>query len=321
MTPGLKGKRVLRRLRMLYLLGIGLLGVILTFGERFEALHRSKAWVYTYVLVDAFKLEALSLLAVLLAWEFAARPSQALTTRRTGRLTAVVVLVVALLGLIAYEGRMYVAGKQIYLREYPERLVLRAEAAFLQGDLWLAEVHLHVCSAVFRSSRCGEVLEQLNTRLERARRIREFYEALPKGTPPPIFLLETGYLLDRNLGFYEQVARSLEATEGRLKREYIEAIREISAGDLRNAAKRLGAINREWRGFGDSHLLLRDVERMRGRTDVDPERVPYVAGVHKYGPDSFIQQTVKVDRLPPNSQLKRAAPPGVGTELQSSLSG
>ena len=301
-------RRILRRVRWLYLVAIGLIGAVLTLGERIETLYRSKAWVYSYVLVDMFKVEIAGILGVLLAWDvmqmWTARGSERSLLSRRGRMVAVLGMI-PLVGLTAYHGRMYLAGKRIYLHEYPERLVRRAETAFLQGDIWIADLHLGVCRVVFRTPRCEEVHKRLHTRLDRARQLRELYQTLPKGTVPPVRALEASYLLDRNRTFYEEAIHHIEVTEARLKREYSEALKLIADGDIPRAITQLGVIHHEWQGFGDSHILLRELRASRRTSDIDAERAPYLAAIRKYGHEQFIQRTLRTDAPRPLHALKR----------------
>lgn len=294
--------RTWRRLRWLYLAILGAIGAVLALGERLDALARSKVWMYGYVVVDLFKIEIIALVVLLFVWDLSAAP----WLRQRSAIVGIVVL--CLVALTVYEGRFYFAGKGIYLREYPKRLVRRAEAAFAQHDVWLAEVHLSACQEVFRSALCAEVRRRLQLRVRQAQRLRDYLRNVPPGTPPAIDVLETAYLLDRDRLLYEQHTQEIERAQRDLTGRYTEAIGLIHTGEIRAARSALEAVQRTWQGFGDCHLIIRELATLQSLADVDAERAPYVAAVKRYGPDAFVRRTLKLDRPRPPDTIIRDGP-------------
>jgi hypothetical protein len=289
-----------RRLRWLYLGALGAIGAVLTLGERLETLFRSKAWMYVYIVVDLFKIEIVTVVVLLLIWDvLRSRP-------RSHRSSLVAWIVIALVaGGTLYQARFYVAAKRVYLRQYPLRLALRAEKAFIETDRMLAELHLMACIEVLRSEFCGKERQRLQTRAARADQLRDYVQHLPRGVPIPVEVLETAFLLDRNRSLYERQVEQVVKVQTDLTNRYLAAIKLVRVGDVSAARSAFADIQRAWQGFGDCHLIARELAALESNAGLEPSRTPYVAAVKRYGPEEFVRRTLKLVRpRAPDAVLK-----------------
>lgn len=296
-----------RRLKITYITIAALAGGILAFGERTKEFIESQAIDYVLIAIELFKFELFILLFTLVFWDklyLLTKKSASIVFRyifsnnsknRRERYSWVAIgisIFAVILGIVSvatFHSWYYAKGKYIYLTNYHRVLIKDSEQAFEKGQIRQAKSNLKTCMSILFSPRCETRYIELNERLDEAQNMRRLLRELkPSNYLGRIKIVEDIYYLDKNEEFFEEASSSLRHELKSIQESYSHSITKLMAGSREEAKRELQDINKKYPGYGDSHIIIRELEN--GRTSAS---TPYVSSLQILGPYRFSSITTE----------------------------
>jgi hypothetical protein len=276
---------------------LALLSGLLVIEDKAKGLFSKKIFLYAYVALDLFRWELAGLLLGVLLYPFlaprlmAAVAALRLFVRHRAaviayrwRLFRLVGLIFGLLLVGWYQVNKLFLGKKVHFQNYATILEGRANRAFLEGKIQSAQLHLHVCEEVFHA--CPNSLGILDHRLQKAKILREIQAAAPLQALSKRQLLVEIFALDADRKYYESALAKHIQFQQSIRRQYVEALRAIEHNDGAKARDLLQEVQERFPGYGDCHILLREL----GRSQQGGAQTPYLLALKRLGLSDFVSR-------------------------------
>lgn len=283
---------------------LGMLAGVLTFRDQLEKVFDGKTAGYFHFFIDLIRVEEIGVLiifflftgyflsvsksAIAHLWGMIAH-GQSWRTRRKGLFITAVVITLGCTFL--YHLTYLTLGKRIFISEY-DRLIGRHSANdFKNGKPEAARARLQVCVIILSSPTCQDELEMLEERMNLAKQMRRLLSELPNGNMKGrLLLIQDISYLENNPAFLEEEAKLMEADAQRSGVDYMNSLDEVVSGNLAEAKSKLETINKRFPGFGDAHILAKELaDILRGLSD----ETPYTKALRDLGPDKFAELVSK----------------------------
>lgn len=275
--------KVFTNLKFIYLSLGALIAGIISFESQLKKLIESHALEYLLLFIDLFKIEILTILIFLIfgggilsiikssaiivlkmvvKGELGELHISKIINRVVG--IFIIIIIIGVCSVSCYHLWYLGIGKYISITNYHRALIVESETAFKKGDIKAAKSKLITCIGVVFSSRCKSRLAEINKRISQAENMRNLMQSLKRSNYfGRIKLAEDIYYLEKNMDSFQEILNSVKDDLKRIKIEYITALNFIMSGDIEKAEKYFINVNKKLPGYGDSHILLREIKKLK----------------------------------------------------------
>lgn len=274
-------------------------------GDQLTGFKSSKVYLWSYALILAFRWELLCLLLIIATWPIQKRVlldavnairearRSALRTEEYLSLLPLVAVLLAMLAFTGYQASRYVEGKRAYWARFGGVMADRAILSLEWRDTDSAGLLLEVGAEVFRNSACRELRSALKERLVRAEAMRTLAGRLPPSNWGRLKLMNAAFANDLDVYAFNWRIDEWKALVREMTEVYTAAVRLIAANELPDARTRLAEVQRQYPGFGDCHLLIREIDSRRHRGTTGQPATPYLDAIGRYGPEQVVREVLQ----------------------------
>ncbi len=203
---------------------------------------------------------------------------------------AILFVVLSMSGLTLYHLSYLAIGKYIFISNYDKRLLTQSVTDFQKGRLTAAKVRLEICVKALISPRCQLGLENIAQRIQMASLMRRLLDKVPRSNYAARFRLFSNihYLINDKYAA-EEISNALQQELRGLRVRYIDSLELIVAGRVAEAKKNLGIINTSFPGYGDAHIIMRELDAHARNPSA---QTPYLLALTDLAPLPFAVQTI-----------------------------
>ncbi len=267
---------------------------LLSFSSQLEQLITLSWFRLIVTIMDQLKYELLCLVLISLSWPQILRVSKKILVQiiehyRAGRYVRLAVWLSILavgLGVGIYQLVWYSFGKsQIYMTRYENKLLMRANTEFENGNVEQVRRILKGCDYVLLPADCKTASTQLEARLARADAIVKEYKDEPRWSNVWFYLPKAVYEFDHRASRRTDLNNQVTQFYTTVKADYFEAVISAEQQEWHKAKAQFTKISSRFPWFGDAARINAEIDqRIISREDY---KTPLLIALQHLGAEEF----------------------------------